>query len=179
MRLVAIIAAATLAGCSGVVDAGNTADNGVLPAGAETAVTNVADNSLPAGLAELVEATVPGMKIGEVERKERAGRIYYDVEGTNTDGSEIEIDVLAGADGKLTAVEIQRDITWASAPAQVRTAAASKKDAFEPARVIESRQVEDGAVIYELFARGRTDEPAMEVRFHNGTASVLNERWAH
>ena len=176
----ALTLAAMLAACSPAADnSGNTAGNGVLGAGPETAIRNVATSDLPAGLAELAAATVPGMTIVEAERKERAGRVYYDVEGTRPDGSEVEIDVLQGADGKLTAVEVQRDIDWAAAPAPVRTAVAAKKDAFAPERVIESRQVEDGAVIYELFAPGRKDEPAMEVRWHNGKAEVLGERAAH
>lgn len=168
-----------LAACSQETpQAANTADNGVLPTGPETAITNVTDADLPAGLAELVEATVPGMTIGEAERKEREGRIYYDVEGTRADGSEVEIDVLQQPDGKLVAVEVQRDINWATAPAPVR-AAAAKADAFTPERVIESRQVEDGAVIYELFKPGEKDEPAMEVKWQGGKAEVLSERAIH
>lgn len=177
----ALILLTALAACSPATETANSgaADNGVLAAGPETAISNVATADLPAGLAELVEATVPGMMIAEAGRKEREGRIYYDVEGTRPDGSEVEIDVLAGADGKLTAVEVQRDIDWASAPAQVRAAAAAKKDAFAPERVIESRQVEGDETIYELFAPGKPKEPAMEVRWQNGNAEVLGERWAH
>lgn len=174
--------AVTLAACSPASDNANNAveaDNGVLSAGPATAISNVAATDLPAGLAELVETTVPGMTIAEAERKEREGRIYYDVEGARPDGSAVEIDVLQGADGKLTAVEVQRDIDWAAAPAPVRAAAAAKKDAFTPERVIESRQVDSGATIYELFAPGRKDEPAMEVRWQNDKAEVLGERWAH
>lgn len=174
--------AIALAACSPTADTTNNAveaDNGILSAGPETMIRNVSAVDLPAGLAELVEATVPGMTIVEAERKEREGRIYYDVEGTRPDGSEVEIDVLQAADGKLTAVEVQRDIDWAMAPAPVRAAAAAKKDAFAPERVIESRQVESGATIYELFAPGRKDEPAMEVRWQNDKADVLGERWAH
>ena len=185
MRRPALLAAVpllALAACSPGAESGNNAaaaDNGVLAAGPETAISNVAAADLPAGLAELVEATVPGMTIAEAERKEREGRIYYDVEGTRPDGSEVEIDVLQGADGKLAAVEVQRDIDWATAPEPVRTAAAAKKDAFTPQSVIESRQVEGGETIYELFAPGNPKEPAMEVRWQNGKAEVLGERWAH
>lgn len=177
-----LILATALAACTPAADNGNnaaTADNGVLPEGPETAIRNIATAELPAGLAELVEATVPGMTIAEAERKEREGRIYYDVEGTRPDGSEIEIDVLQAPDGKLSAVEVQRDIDWTTAPPEVRAAATAKKDAFTPERVIESRQVEGGATIYELFAPGRRSEPAMEVRWQGGKAEVLGERWAH
>lgn len=169
-----------LAACSQETpQAANVADNGVLPAGPETAITNVADADLPADLAELVEATVPGMKIVEAERKEREGRVYYDVEGTRADGSEVEIDVLQQPDGKLVAVEVQRDIDWAAAPAAVRSAAAAKADAFTPERVIESRQVESGETIFELFKPGERDEPAMEVKWQGDKAEVLTERAIH
>lgn len=168
-----------LAACSQGPEAGNTADNGVLAAGPETAIANVAQSDLPAGLPELVEATVPGMKIAEAERKEREGRVYYDVEGTRPDGSEVEIDVLQQPDGKLVAVEIQRDIAWATAPAEVRAAAAAKADAFTPERVIESRQVESGATLYELFKPGEKEEPAMEVKWQDGKAEVLTQRAIH
>jgi hypothetical protein len=168
-----------LAACSQAPETGNTADNGVLPAGPETAVTKVTDSDLPPGLIELVQATVPGMKIAEAERKEREGRVYYDVEGSKADGSEVEIDVLQQPDGKLIAVEVQRDIDWSTAPAEVRAAAAAKADAFTPERVIESRQVDTGALIYELFAPGKTAEPAMEVKWQGGKAEVLTQRAIH
>ena len=173
---------AVLAACSPAADTvanDGVANSGVLSAGPETTISNVAAANLPEGLAALVEATVSGVTISKAERKEREGRIYYDVEGTKPDGSEVEIDVLQGADGKLTALEVQRDIDWPAAPAEVRAAAAAKKDAFTPERVIESRQVEGGETIYELFAPGKPKEPAMEVRWQNGRAEVLGERWAH
>lgn len=182
-RTVPFLALATaMTACSPAVDSGNNAieaDNGILSAGPDTMIRNIAAADLPAGLAELIDATVPGMTITEAERKEREGRIYYDVEGIRPDGSDVEIDVLQAADGKLTAVEVQRDIDWAAAPAPVRAAAAAKKDTFTPERVIESRQVDSGATIYELFAPGRKDEPAMEVRWQNDKAEILRERWAH
>lgn len=167
-----------LAACS---PAGNdTAPaNGTLPQGPATAISNVAAAELPAGVAELAEATVPGMKIEEAERKERDGRTYYDVEGTRPDGSEVEIDMLVQPDGSLKAVEVQRDIAWGHAPAAVRAAAAATADAFTPERVIESRQIEDGRTIYELFAPGKPGEPAMEIAWKDGKATLLTERAIH
>ena len=167
-----------LAACS---PGGNDAApaNGTLPEGPDAVISNVAATDLPAGVAELAEATVPGMKIEEAERKDRDGRTYYDVEGTRPDGSEVEIDMLVQPDGSLTAVEVQRDIAWTDAPAPVRAAAAATADAFTPERVIESRQVEDGRTIYELFAPGKPKEPAMEIAWQNGKAALLSERAVH
>lgn len=177
MRVLAVSLLA-LAACSPAHnDAAPT--NGTLPEGPETAISNVATTDLPTGVAELAEATVPGMRIVEAERKDRDGRTYYDVEGTRPDGSEVEIDMLLQPDGSLTAVEVQRDIAWAQAPAPVRTAAAATADAFTPERVIESRQVADGRTIYELFAPGKPKEPAMEIAWQDGKAALLTERAEH
>ncbi|HEV7287651.1 hypothetical protein [Sphingomonas sp.] len=177
MRLLALPLIA-LAACS---PAGNDAApaNGVLAEGPETAISNVAATELPTGVAELAEVTVPGMRIAEAERKDRDGRTYYDVEGTRPDGSEVEIDMLVQPDGSLKAVEVQRDIAWEAAPAPVRAAAAATADAFTPERVIESRQVEDGRILYELFAPGKPKDPAMEIAWADGKATLLTERAIH
>jgi len=151
--------------------------NGVLPAGPVTNTSEISANALDAEVVALIERTVPGMVIGDVERKEREGRIYLDVEGKRPDGSEVELDVLQeGVGWRL--VEVQRDIAWDKAPGPVAAAARAAPGTFTPERVIESTQT-DGTVIYELFAPGRTDEPAMEIRVRDGKAEVLGERWQH
>jgi hypothetical protein len=50
---------------------------------------------------------------------------------------------------------------------------ATAPNAFLPERVIESRQPVDGSVVYELFAPGAPDAPAMEVRWLDGEAAIL------
>ncbi|RHW17799.1 hypothetical protein D1610_09800 [Sphingomonas gilva] len=149
----------------------------MLPPGPVTNASAVAGEAVPAEVRALAEQTVPGMTIAEAERKEREGRVYYDVEGTRPDGSEVELDMLEEK-GAFRVVEIQRDIAWSEAPAAAIAAARAAAGAFAPERVIESTQT-DGTVIYELFAPGRTDEPAMEVRMKDGKAELLGERWAH
>lgn len=176
--LMPVLAAVLAAyGCSKAPEDQAAAGNGVLAAGPETAVSNVAADALPAPLRALAERHVPGITIDEAERKEREGRVYYDIEGRRPDGSAIELDVLQdGADYRL--VEMQRDIAWSEAPQAAQNAAKAQKGAFAPERVIESTQT-DGTVIYELFAPGRKDEPAMEVKMADGKAEVLTERWEH
>jgi hypothetical protein len=166
-----------LAGCSGGGANEETAANGVLPPGPVTNASAIAGDALPAELRALAERTVPEMTIVEAERKEREGRVYYDIEGKRPDGSEVELDVLQEGNG-FRVVEIQRDIAWDQAPEAVIAAARTAPGAFAPERVIESTQT-DGTVIYELFAAGRTAEPAMEVRVNDGKAAVLETRWAH
>lgn len=178
--IVATLIAATAACNQPTTPAGNAeapVANGVLPEGPVTNTSEISANALDAEVVALIERTVPGMVIGDVERKEREGRIYLDVEGKRPDGSEVELDVLQeGVGWRL--VEVQRDIAWDKAPAPVAAAAKAAPDAFTPERVIESTQT-DGTVIYELFAPGRTDEPAMEIRVRDGKAEILGERWQH
>lgn len=179
-RMALFILAGALASCSAdaPAPAGNdAAGNGVLAAGPATNISEVAPAALPPELAALVERTIPGMIVAEVERKAREGRVYFDVEGKRSDGSEVELDVLEEG-GAYRVVEIQRDIAWNEAPAPVTAAARAARGYFEPERVIESRQT-DGTTIYELFAPGRPDEPAMEVRLRDGKAELLTERWEH
>lgn len=176
--MMGLIAAGALAACSGGGDDAAAPANGVLAEGPATNSSEMAAAELPADLAALVEATIPGMRVAEAERKEREGRVYYDVEGTRPDGSEVELDVLQEGD-TYRVVEIQRDLAWADVPADARAAAEATADFFTPERVIESRQTEDGSTIYELFAPGRPGEPAMEVQVKDGAAKVLTERWDH
>ena len=138
---------------------------------------NAQPSTIPPEVAAAVRAAMPQMTIGEAELKERDGRRYYDVEGTLPGGAEIELDLLQTATG-WSVVEIQRDIPWAEAPHPVHGAAAGPTKGVAPARVIESRQA-DGTIIYELFAPGRPDTPAVEVMWKDGQAKVLAETWPH
>ena len=142
-----------------------------------TTVKEVDAANLPADLVAVVMGAVPGMQIEGAERKEREDRVYYDVEGRRADGSEVELDILQEG-GNYQVVEIQRDIPWNEAPQVARDAAAASGKGFEPVRVIESTQT-DSSVIYELFAAGASEKPALEVRVIEGKAEVLKEEWMH
>jgi hypothetical protein len=132
-------------------------------------------SAVPAEIAAAASAAAPGISItgGELN----AGQTQYEVTGTMPSGDEIELD-LAQVNGTWTVEEIQRDVTWASVPEPVRAAAAAAPNPFEPVRVIESKQPEDGSVVYELFAAPPeggtpTGGPALEVRWLNEKAEVL------
>ncbi|WP_201022980.1 hypothetical protein [Sphingopyxis sp. H115] len=169
------ITAATLAlsGC-GKAEAPAESEKSVREDGPAAQISSVAAADLPPGVQDAVRTRIPGMTIAEAERKERGGNIFYDVEGTRPDGSEVELDLIEEA-GAWRVVEMQRDIAWADAPAPVRVAAGTATDAFTPARVIESTQ-EDGTIVYELFAPGKADEPAAEVNWKDGKAMLRTER---
>ncbi len=172
--LTAVAALLAVAACSPEEDKAK----GELPPGPDTTILDVDAAELPPALLPVIEAAMPGMKIVDAERKEREGRVYYDIEGTRADGSEVELDILAEGEA-FRVVEVQRDIDWAAAPAEAVAAAKAAGLSFTPARVIESRQVADGSVILELFAPDAPEEPAMEVRLVGGKAEVLTERAPH
>lgn len=166
--------------CVAACDRGQPSDEQAPPApagGIQTQVTEVDPATLPPEILSLVTNAVPGINIEGAERKVREGRIYYDIGGTRADGSEVELDLLE-EDGAYKIVEIQRDIPWSEAPEEARAAAAQAERAFEPVRVIESKQT-DGSIIYELFAEGAPEKPALEVRMADGKAEVLAEEWPH
>lgn len=175
MRMAVAAAMLALTGCGGASD--ESAGNGILPPGPVTNASDVGGSAIPAHVRALAERTIPGITIAEAERKEREGRVYYDVEGTRTDGSEVELDMLQDGES-LTVVEIQRDLAWKDVPGVVAAAARTAPGAFEPERVIESTQA-DGSIIYELFAPGKKSEPAMEVQVKDGKAVVLGTRSIH
>lgn len=143
----------------------------------QATVTKIEVSELPAELLSIVTNAVPGIQLEGAERKERDGRVYYDVAGKRVDGSEVELDLLQEGEG-FRIVEIQRDIPWSQAPQAAREAAAKVANAFEPVRVIESKQT-DGSIIYELFAAGAPEKPSLEVRMIDGKAEVLEEEWIH
>lgn len=137
-------------------------------------ITRLAPGDVPQEVKSAIAAMAPSTRITGAERKEREGRVYYDVEGLAPDGAEIEFDLLQeGASFRI--VEMQRDIPWEAVPAAAREAAQAP---FVPARVIESTQT-DRSIVYELFAPGKADKPAIEVRVQNGRAERLKEAWPH
>ena len=147
------------------------------PAAPATAITPTAAADIPEAVRAVVLSARPGMVIAEAELKEREGRRYYDVEGTLA-GADIELDLLETPRG-WEVVEIQRDLPWTGVPTGVRAAAEGARAGFIPVRIIESVQAADGAVIYELFAPGKPQTPALEVAFKDGSAKVLTEVWPH
>lgn len=166
----ALFLCAALAACSP-----NPADDAPdLDRGPEAEISEFAGDDIPASVVDLAGKTVPGMKVDEAERKARDGMVFWDVEGTRPDGSEVELDILDQA-GVLTVVEIQRDLAWETVPAPVRAAAEARSGMFVPARVIESTQ-QDGTVIFELFREGQPREPAVEIALKDGKAAFLTER---
>ena len=144
------------------------------PAASQTTQTEASGSPVSADIVALVSAAVPDIAIigGELN----ASGNQYEVTGTLPNGDEIEVDMVQ-SNGAWTVDEVQRDIAWSTVPEPVRAAAAAARDPFEPVRVIESTQAADGSIVYELF-RAMEDGspsrgPAMEVRWHEGSAEVM------
>jgi hypothetical protein len=146
------------------------------PPASDTPAPQAAESSVPPDVAAVATAAAPGITItnGELD----AANNEYEVTGTMPNGDEIELDIVQ-SNGAWTVLEIQRDVPWSSVPEPVRAAANAAPNPFEPVRVIESKQAEDGAVVYELFSGGenqgggRGGGPALEVRWHEGKAAVI------
>jgi len=133
---------------------------------------------IPASILQLVATHSPGFQPAEVESELRNGRVYYDIEGINAAGAEIEFDITE-VDGLWTIVETQRDIEWDAAPAAVQSSLKAAADDFTIRRIIESDQG-DGVIIYEFFgAIADYPEEKIEVRYAAGEAEVLTEEWVH
>jgi hypothetical protein len=166
----AVLALATAA-CSPPASETTTSPN----ESATTTPSQPAASAVPADIAAAVSAAAPGIKITSGERDDANNE--YEVTGTMPNGDEVEFDMVQ-SNGSWAVLEIQRDVPWSSVPEPVRAAAAATPNAFEPARVIESKQAADGAVVYELFpaqpqSGGGPGGPMMEVRWHEGKAEVL------
>ena len=146
--------------------------------GDDVVITELAPEALPASVTEAIAAERPNFTPSEVLKKVRGDRVYFDVEGEDGDGSEIEFDVLMQEDGSAQMVEIQRDLEWSDVPEEVRSIALEASGGETPVRTIESLQT-DGAVIYELFTEGVPADPTWEIRVHGGEVALLNERWIH
>lgn len=144
------------------------------PVASQTTQTEASESPVSADIAALVSAAVPDIAIigGELN----ASGNQYEVTGTLPNGDEIEVDMVQ-SNGAWTVDEIQRDIAWSTVPEPVRAVAVAAPDSFEPIRVIESTQAADGSIVYELFratADGSPSRgPAMEVRWHEGSAEVM------
>lgn len=174
--LPALISASLVSACSPAAE--DTANDAILDDAPEQVSTDIGADDIPDGVLTAAEAKIPGMVIAEVERKERDNMVFFDVEGARPDGSEVELDMLQETDRTFRVVEVQRDIAWDAVPANARAVTDGVEGMFTPDRVIESVQ-NDGTIIYELFAPGKTDAPSAEISVKDGKAEMLTERWKY
>jgi len=140
--------------------------------------TAVAIADVPAPVLAIAKAKRPDLTFERAEHVLRNNTEYFDIEGTNSAGQEIELDLVL-EDGKWRVVEIQRDLMWANVPETVQVALKAKHPNVTPDRIIESDQ-DNGMIIYEFFTRDAAGkEEKYEVAYEGGKAKYLTEEWAH
>lgn len=165
-----VIFAIAISACTGVDEDGRKVD---ASGKEETSLESVPEEVLAAAL-----AARPDLVVTQVEHETRDGNDYYDIGGTLTDGSELELD-MTRIDGVWTVVEFQRDIGLDTVPKPVASTLAEGLPGWTPARIIESTQ-RDGSVIYEFFGPGAGAERTKhEVRWADDKAELLVDEWAH
>lgn len=133
---------------------------------------------VPAEVMQVVKSARADLNFEKAERVVRNGAVYFDIEGEDADGNEVELDLIKAEDGSWRVVEIQRDISWGITPEPVRAALRDFDDTIVPARIIESDQG-GGVIIYEFFTQSSDGEEKYEVKFANGAADYLTEEWIH
>lgn len=129
---------------------------------------------MPKAVISVIQAAMPRFKMSEAEKELKHGNTYYDIEGVDGNGIEIEFDMLLGSDGKWSIAEIQRDLTLDQCP-KIVIDVYQKQVGVEPARIIESDQ-DDGTVIYVFYTREADKEKKVEIKL---SAELLKKEWTH
>lgn len=138
----------------------------------------VAIADVPASVMAVAKARRPDLTFQRAEHVLRNNTEYFDIEGVNPKGQEVELDMILEG-GVWRVVEIQRDVDWGDVPAAVQQALTEKQPGVSPDRIIESDQ-DNGMIIYEFFTRDADGkEEKYEVALKDGAARYLTEEWAH
>ena len=101
---------------------------------------DVALDKVPEGVKSVILNANPEFKMQEAQKELKHGNIYYDIEGLDVNGNEIEFDMLLEEDGSWSIAEIQRDLTLEQTPEPVAKLFKSKVPNILPKRIIESDQ---------------------------------------
>ncbi|WP_417450405.1 hypothetical protein [Kordiimonas sp.] len=134
---------------------------------------------IPPAVLMAAKAKRPGLTFTEAESETKGGHHYYDLEGHDNAGREIELDLMLGEDGQWQVVEIQRDVLWQIVPALVQEELMANAPGVKPARIIESDQ-DNGTIIYEFYTRDANGvEAKYEVALKGEEATFLREEWQH
>lgn len=152
---------------------------------ASTTITNPGEQKdslsiadLPSDVLALAKRARPDLKFESADMDIRNGIQYYDVEGTNAQGEEIELDIMQdGQSWKI--IEIQRDLEFAEVPENVKAVYDAHVSA-KPARIIESDQ-DNGMIVYEFYVLNAkaTKQEKHEIMLEDGQAKYLDEEWKH
>lgn len=125
-----------------------------------------------------VQRIQPDFVVQEAEKEFKHGNTYLDLEGVKQGNVAVEFDMLL-KDGQWVVVEMQRDLTVNATPYGVMQALWRAKPGFEPARIIESDQL-NGITVYEFYGvLSDGSEVRHEVKFSQDNAEYLQQEWQH
>jgi len=130
---------------------------------------------VPEGVKSVILKSNPEFKMQEAQKELKHGNTYYDIEGLDAQGNEIEFDMLLESDGSWRIAEIQRDLTIEQCPASVVALYNERVGNVSPARIIESDQG-DGTVVYEFYTSEKGQERKYEIKLH---VEFLEKEWQH
>jgi len=134
----------------------------------------VALSDVPKSVTSVILSANPQFVMKEAEKELKHGNTYYDVEGLDANGNEIEFDMLLGSDGSWSIAEIQRDLHLEQCPDAV-IKLYQEKVGVVPARIIESDQG-GGVVVYEFYTREAGKEKKYEIKL---SVELLEKEWTH
>lgn len=130
---------------------------------------------VPEAVMTVIRNANPDFKMQEAEKEFKHGNTYFDIEGFDAAGNEVEFDMLLQKDGSWRIAEIQRDVTLEQCPVAVSQLFQSSVPGVSPARIIESDQG-DGVVIYEFYTVENKLERKYEIKMQ---VELLDKEWKH
>ena len=130
---------------------------------------------VPASVKKVIKSAYPKFIMQEAEKELKHGNTYFDIEGLDANGNDLEFDMLLGKDGTWSIAEIQRDLTEAQSPKRVVELFRQHAKNADIARIIESDQG-DGIIVYEFYTVEDKKEKKYEIKVE---LSFLEKEWQH
>lgn len=136
---------------------------------------DVSLDAVPESVISVIKEKSPQFAMREAEKELKHGDTYFDIEGIDGEGNEIEFDMLLDEDGSWRIVEIQRDLTLEQIPEPVSKLYSHRLGSVIPRRIIESDQG-NGVIIYEFFSKKANKEYKHEIKME---VEFLEQEWKH
>lgn len=135
----------------------------------------VALSDVPDAVKNIIKSAYPKFTMQEAEKELKHGNTYFDIEGLDKNGNDLEFDMLLGKDGTWSIAEIQRDLSEKQTPEKVVQLFRQHANNVDIARIIESDQG-DGVIIYEFYTVKDKKEKKYEVKVEY---TFLEKEWQH
>lgn len=158
-----------------VTSVGHAAHHGASVGSTLNQKVGVELKDVPSEVKDVIKAAHPKFTMQEAEKELKHGNTYFDIEGLDGNGNEIEFDMLLTEDGSWRIAEIQRDLTLAQCPQIVVSLLNARVPNINVARIIESDQG-DGVIVYEFYTVDGQIEKKYEIKLE---VSFLEKEWAH